>query len=237
MAAENIILKKAVVLFSGGLDSTTTLAIAGFMGFELYALTIDYGQRHIYELQSAMKISSILSVKSQKIVKIDLRTIGGSALTDDKFLVPSAKNQNPEKHNIPVTYVPARNTIFLSIALAYAEVIDSYDIFIGVNALDYSGYPDCRQEFIAAFEKLTGLATKKGVEEKRNFRIHAPLINMTKAEIIKKGIELDIDLSLTHSCYNPDPSGYACGICDSCILRKKGFIEAGISDPTKYVTI
>lgn len=224
--------KGAVVLTSGGVDSTTILAIAKSQDFDLYCLSFDYGQRHIFELESAKKVSEFFNVTEHKVIKIDLRTFGGSALTDD-ISVPLHRNAEDMAREIPVTYVPARNTIFLSYALAWAEVLKVHDIFIGVNAIDYSGYPDCRPEFIKAFQQMANLATKESVEGK-TLTIHAPLIDMTKSAIIKKGVELGVDYSITHSCYNPNESGLACGECDSCLLRRKGFMEAGIKDPTRY---
>jgi len=225
--------QKTVVLLSGGVDSTTTLAIAQKMGFAIYALSFRYGQRHEIELKAAACIASNFHVAKHLIVDIDLRLIGGSALTGN-IDVPKRRNVEQMGKDIPVTYVPARNTIFLSYALAWAEVIGSYDIFIGVNALDYSGYPDCRPEYIAAYEKMANLATKAGVEGNHNLTIHTPLIEMSKAQIIRKGIELGVDYSLTHSCYDPSAEGLACGECDSCLLRLNGFQEAGISDAIKY---
>ncbi len=224
---------KAVVLLSGGLDSTTTLALAKKQGFDLYALTFDYGQRHRIELDKAQKIAKIFGVNDHQTVKIDLRQFGGSALTDS-IEVPIDRDQETMAANIPVTYVPARNTIFLSFCLAYAEVSGASDIFIGVNAVDYSGYPDCRPEFITAFEALANLATKAAVEGKERFKIHTPLIKLTKAEIIQKGLELGVDYSMTHSCYNPGEDGKSCGVCDSCQLRLKGFQDAGVQDPIEY---
>ena len=224
--------KKAVILSSGGLDSTTVMAIAKDEGFKIYSLSFYYGQRHKYELNAAEKIADALCAEKHLIINIDLNKIGGSALTDN-INVPESCDEHTV-NEIPVTYVPARNTIFLSIALAWAEVIGSSYIFIGVNAVDYSGYPDCRPEYIKAFEHMANLATKAGVEGITKIRIMTPLINMTKARIIKKGIELGVDYSLTHSCYNPSFEGLACGLCDSCLLRKKGFIEAGVTDPTNY---
>jgi 7-cyano-7-deazaguanine synthase len=224
-------MKRAVVLLSGGLDSATTLAICKQAGFEPFALSFDYGQRHNLELNAARRVATSLGAGEHRIATIDLRVFGGSALTDD-IAVP--KNQATRgKSEIPVTYVPARNTIFLSYALAWCEVLGAADIFIGVNAIDYSGYPDCRPEFIRAFEKLAGLATKAGVEGTR-FEIHAPLISMSKAEIIRKGSELGVDFSLTHSCYDPSEDGLACGQCDSCQIRLAGFREAGLTDPIRY---
>ena len=225
--------KKAVVLLSGGIDSTTTLAIAQKMGFTIYALSFRYGQRHQIELEAAVSIARKFHVTKHLILDIDLRLIGGSALTGN-IDVPKSRSVEQMGKDIPVTYVPARNTIFLSYALAWAEVIGSFDIFIGVNALDYSGYPDCRKEYIAAYEKMANLATKAGVEGNQKLIIHTPLIEMSKADIIRKGIELGVDYSLTHSCYDPSAAGLACGECDSCLLRLKGFQEAGISDSIKY---
>ncbi len=227
--------KKAIVLLSGGLDSTTVMAIAKHEGFDLYSMSFFYGQRHSHELNAAKKVSEVFNVKKHLVINIDLNKIGGSALTAD-IKVPKARSLNSINKGIPVTYVPARNTIFLAHALAWAEVIKSFDIFIGVNAIDFSGYPDCRPEFISAFEYMANLATKAGVEGKMRLKIRTPLINMTKAQIIKKGIELGVDYSLTHSCYDPGPDGSACGLCDSCFLRKKGFEEAGLKDPAKYCT-
>jgi len=224
---------KAVVLFSGGLDSSTVLAIARDEGFEAYALSFDYGQRHKIELEKAEKIASSLGAIQHKIVQADLRQFGGSALTDS-LKVPKGREDEEIENGIPVTYVPARNTIFLSFALAYAEVIQAYDIFVGVNAVDYSGYPDCRPEFISAFENLANLATKAGTSEGQRFKIRAPLVKWTKSQIIKKGIELGVDYGKTHSCYAPSDSGLACGQCDSCFLRLKGFKEAGLKDPAIY---
>ncbi len=224
-------MKRAVVLLSGGLDSATTLAICRRDGFEPHALSFDYGQRHHLELDAARRVAASLRVRDHRIAKIDLRIFGGSALTDE-IAVPknrAAINASP----IPITYVPARNTIFLSYALAWCEVLGAAHIFIGANAIDYSGYPDCRPEFLSAFENLASVATKAGVEGTR-FRIHAPLISMSKAEIIRKGLELGVDLSLTHSCYDPDRLGLACGQCDSCQLRLEGFRAAGVEDPITY---
>jgi 7-cyano-7-deazaguanine synthase len=225
--------QKAVVLLSGGIDSTTTLAIAQKMGFTIYVLSFRYGQRHQIELEAAVSIARNFFVAKHLIVDIDLRLIGGSALTGN-IDVPKSRSVEQMGKDIPVTYVPARNTIFLSYALAWAEVIGSFDIFIGVNALDYSGYPDCRSEYIAAYEKMANLATKAGVEGNQKLTIHTPLIEMSKADIIRKGIELGVDYSLTHSCYDPSAGGLACGECDSCLLRLKGFQEAGMSDPGRY---
>ena len=225
-------MKPAVVLLSGGIDSTTTLAIAIAEGYEAYTLSFDYGQRHQIETEAARRVAKSLGAKEHRIAKIDLRVFGGSALTDD-IGVPKQRAEKEIASGIPVTYVPARNTIFLTYALAWAEVIHASDIFIGVNAIDYSGYPDCRPEFIEAFENLANLGTKAGVEGAR-FQIHAPLIQFSKAEIIRKAIELGLDLSLTHSCYDPSREGLACGECDSCVLRLKGFRDAGIRDPIRY---
>jgi len=227
-------MKPAVVLLSGGLDSTTTLATAIAEGYETCALSFEYGQRHKIEIDAARRIARALRAKEHRVAKIDMRIFGGSALTDDVD-VPKKRSAAEIGHGIPVTYVPARNTIFLSYALALAEVISSTDIFIGVNAIDCSGYPDCRPEFIAAFEALANLGTKAGVQG-AHFRIHAPLIKFSKAEIIRKAIELDVDLSLTHSCYDPSPDRVACGECDSCLLRLKGFREAGVEDPIRYAS-
>ncbi len=224
---------KTVVLLSGGLDSTTTLAIAKSQGYEVYALSFRYGQRHRVELEAAQRIAEYFKAAKHVVVDIDLRLFGGSALTDD-IAVPKGRSQEEMGGDIPVTYVPARNTIFLSFALAWAETLGAQDIFIGVNALDYSGYPDCRLEYIEAYECMANLATKAGVEGQQKLKIHTPLIKMTKAQIIKKGLELGADFSLTHSCYDPSESGEACGQCDSCQLRLKGFKEAGIEDPIKY---
>jgi 7-cyano-7-deazaguanine synthase len=227
--------KKAVILSSGGIDSTTTMAMAKAENYEIYSLTFNYGQRHTPELEAAKKVAHYFAAKKHLVISIDLRSIGGSALTDD-IDVPKGRDDHAIRYGIPVTYVPARNTIFLSYALAWAEVLQASDIFIGVNSIDYSGYPDCRPEFIAAYERLANLATKAAVEGKVIMKIKTPLISMTKADIIKKGIELGVDYSLTHSCYDPSREGKACGRCDSCILRKKGFREAAIPDPTHYVT-
>lgn len=223
----------AVVLLSGGLDSSTVLAIAREQGFEVNALSFAYGQRHAWELEAARRVAQSGGAARHRIATIDLRAFGGSALTDD-IAVPKGRGPDEMSHGIPITYVPARNTIFLSFALAWAEVLGSSDIFIGVNALDYSGYPDCRPEFIRAYETMANLATKAGVEGRQQLRIHAPLMHMTKAEIIRKGLELGVDLSLTSSCYDPGPDGAPCGECDSCILRRKGFRENGIDDPLRY---
>jgi len=225
-------MKSAVVLLSGGIDSTTTLAIALAEGYEAYALSFDYGQRHQIETQAARRAADSLGAKKHRIAKIDLRVFGGSALTGD-IDVPKQRSETEIANGIPVTYVPARNTIFLAYALGWAEVIQAADIFLGVNAIDYSGYPDCRPEFIEAFQTVANVGTKAGVEGGR-FQIHTPLIKFSKAEIIRKAVELGVDLSLTHSCYDPSPDGLACGECDSCLLRLKGFREAGIQDPIRY---
>ncbi|MDP6615262.1 MAG: 7-cyano-7-deazaguanine synthase QueC [Candidatus Marinimicrobia bacterium] len=224
-------MKRAVILLSGGLDSTTCLAIARKQGFDLFALTVNYGQRHVFELQSAKNVALSLDIEKHSVLDIDLAQFGGSALTDD-IEVPKDRVES-EMANIPATYVPARNTVLLSVALARAETLDSFDIFIGVNALDYSGYPDCRPEYIESFERTANLATKAGVSG-NNFHIHTPLINMTKAEIIKSGTKLGVDYGLTFSCYDPQETGAPCGHCDACILRLKGFKEAGIPDPLNY---
>jgi 7-cyano-7-deazaguanine synthase len=220
---------KAVCLLSGGLDSATCLALALRQGYACYALSFDYGQRHRVELQAAANVARSLGAERHVVARIDLRQIGHSALTDD-ISVPKGRSTEDMSHGIPVTYVPARNTIFLSFALAWAEVLESPDIFIGVNALDYSGYPDCRPEYIEAFERMANLAIKAGVEGRLRIRIHAPLIRLSKAEIVKLGSELGLDFSLTYSCYDPDAQGRPCGQCDSCLLRRKGFQEAGIED-------
>ena len=224
--------KKAVVLSSGGIDSTTAMAIAKAEGYKIYSLSFNYGQRHSFELKKASEVAKFFNAKEHLIINVDLRKIGGSALTSD-IDVPQSSIFNLQS-SIPITYVPARNTIFLSLALAWAEVLEAEDIFIGVNAIDYSGYPDCRPEYINAFEKMANLATKAGVEGKSHIKIHTPLINLTKGEIIKKGILLGVDYSLTSSCYSPDKDGNPCGLCDSCQFRLKGFKEAGIKDPLNY---
>jgi len=223
----------AIVLLSGGLDSATTLAIAKDEGFQAVTLSFDYGQRHRIELDRAREISDRMGALEHKVVRIDLRQFGGSALTD-AIDVPANRSDSEMAGGIPITYVPARNTIFLSYALACAEVRDAHDIFIGVTAVDYSGYPDCRPEYISAYESMGNLATKAGVEGKERLKIHTPLIDLTKAQIIQKGLQLGVDYSLTHSCYDPDDQGLACGVCDSCQLRLKGFREAGVDDPVKY---
>lgn len=223
----------AVVLLSGGLDSATTAAIARADGFTLHALSVDYGQRHRFELEAAQRVAEALNVAEHKQVKIDLGSFGGSALTAD-IAVPQGRADAEIAAGIPVTYVPARNTVMLSLALGYAEVLGAEDIFIGVNAIDYSGYPDCRSEFIAAFETLANLATKAGVEGTARFKIHTPLIHLTKAEIIERGTRLGVDYCLTHTCYAPNEQGVACGQCDACQLRLKGFADAGLVDPIPY---
>ena len=238
--------KKAIVLSSGGIDSTTAMAIAGAEGYKIYSLSFNYGQRHSFELKKASEVAKFFNAKEHLIFDIDLRKIGGSALTSD-IDVPirvssqqsavssqNIKTKDSRLSTIPITYVPARNTIFLSLALAWAEVLEAEDIFIGANAIDYSGYPDCRPEYIDAFEKMANLATKAGVEGKSRIKIHTPLINLTKGEIIKKGISLGVDYSLTSSCYSPDKDGNPCGLCDSCQFRLKGFKDAGIKDPLTY---
>jgi 7-cyano-7-deazaguanine synthase len=225
--------KKAIVLSSGGIDSTTVMAMARTEGYELYSLSFYYGQRHAFELKSAEKVARFFNVTRHLVIDIDLQKIGGSSLTDHMD-VPKDRKETEIENNIPTTYVPARNTIFLSYSLAWAEALDAADIFIGVNAIDYSGYPDCRPEYIEAFEKMANLATKSGVEGKIHFTIRTPLLKMTKAEIIRHGNSLGVDYSITHSCYDPSPNGLACGSCDSCLFRKKGFLEAGVKDPTRY---
>ena len=226
-------MKKAVILLSGGLDSATTLAIAQNDGFTPYGLTFSYGQRHQFEIGASQKIAEACNLTDHIITEIDLRAFGGSALTDD-IDVPKDRSENTMSGSIPVTYVPARNTIFLSFALAWAEVLQSNDIFLGVNSMDYSGYPDCRPEYIQSFQSMANLATKAGVEGAQSITIHTPLISMTKEEIIRKGLELGVDYSLSHACYDPDKAGNACGRCDSCRIRLKGFQEAGTADPINY---
>jgi 7-cyano-7-deazaguanine synthase len=223
-------MSSAVVLLSGGLDSTTTLAIAKAEGFESYALSFRYGQRHKVELESAARVAKAMGVTEHVIADIDLRRFGGSALTSD-IAVPKDRRVDEMRQGIPITYVPARNTIFLSFALGWAEVLEANHIFIGVNALDYSGYPDCRPEYIAVYEQMANLATKAGVEGRQRLKIHTPLIQLTKAQIIRKGTELGVDYALTSSCYDPGEDGRPCGYCDSCQLRAKGFAESGIADP------
>lgn len=222
--------KPAVVLLSGGLDSTTVLAIARADGYEPYALSFSYGQRHSVELDAARRVAEHLGTARHVVAEIDLRIFGGSALTDD-IAVPHHDSADDLGNGIPITYVPARNTIFLSYALAWAETLSASDVFIGVNALDYSGYPDCRPEYIRAYEQMANLATKAGVEGTQKLRIHAPLMETTKSQIIQRGLDLGVDYSLTHSCYDPDSEGRACGTCDSCLLRKRGFAELGLTDP------
>ncbi|TCV83802.1 7-cyano-7-deazaguanine synthase QueC [Sulfurirhabdus autotrophica] len=221
-------MKKAVILLSGGLDSATALAIARHAGFDCYALSLDYGQRHRAELQAADSVAKALGATTHRTIKLDLTVFGGSALTDASISVPTIPGKG-----IPITYVPARNTIMLSLALAWAEVLGSRDIFIGVNAVDYSGYPDCRPEYISAYEKMANLATKAAIEG-QSLKIHTPLIALSKADIIRQGIELKVDYRQTVSCYQADDAGAACGICDSCRLRRQGFVDAGINDPTHY---
>jgi 7-cyano-7-deazaguanine synthase len=225
--------RKAVVLVSGGIDSTTTLALAIGGGFEAYALTFDYGQRHRYELEAARRVVERLGAARHVVAGIDLRAFGGSALTA-AIAVPKGRSASRMAEDIPVTYVPARNTIFLSVALGWCEALGGEDIFIGANAVDYSGYPDCRPEFLRAFERLASIATSAGVQGLAKYQVHAPLLQMTKAEIIRTGIDAGVDYSLTHSCYDPSPEGLACGTCDSCILRRNGFESAGVPDPTRY---
>lgn len=226
--------KKAVILSSGGIDSTTAMAMAKSEGFELYSLSFDYGQRHVVELEASKRTAEALGCLRHLVLRIDMGSIGGSALTAD-IAVPHGRSEKAMGEGIPITYVPARNTIFLSHALAWAEVLGAADIFIGVNAVDYSGYPDCRPEYILAFEAMANLAIKAAVEGKLRIAIRTPLIDMTKAEIIRRGVALGIDYGHTHSCYDPDGKGRACGECDSCLLRRKGFRDAGIPDPTVYV--
>jgi 7-cyano-7-deazaguanine synthase len=225
--------KPAVILLSGGLDSATTAAIARQEGFALCALSIDYGQRHRFELEAARRVANALGARRHVVLAVDLAQLGGSALTA-AIAVPKDRTAEEMLQGIPVTYVPARNTVLLSLALAYAEVLGAADIFIGVNAIDYSGYPDCRPEFVAAFTALANLGTKASIEGRLKFTLHAPLIQWTKAQIIRRGLELGVDYSLTHSCYDPDAAGVSCGRCDACTLRLRGFAEAGIRDPLKY---
>ncbi len=224
---------KGIVLLSGGIDSTTTLALAQRQGFEVYALTFRYGQRHQLEVEAARRIAGALRAARHEIIDLDLRRFGGSALTDD-IAVPKDRTRDEIGAGIPVTYVPARNTIFLAFALAWAEVLGAADIFVGVNALDYSGYPDCRPEYIAAFQHMADLATKAGVEGRQRLHIHTPLIALSKQQIIQTGFSLGVDYALTSSCYDPSPTGEACGRCDACLLRLKGFAEAGARDPIRY---
>jgi 7-cyano-7-deazaguanine synthase len=225
--------RKAVCLLSGGLDSATCLAVARREGFDCYALSFDYGQRHRVELEAARRVAGSLGAARHVILRIDLRAVGGSALTDD-LAVPKGRSLSEMGQGIPVTYVPARNTVFLSCALAWAEALGACDIFLGVNAIDYSGYPDCRPEYIEAFERMANLATRAGVEQGVSIKIHTPLIGLSKAEIVKLGASLGVDFGLTHSCYDPEEAGMACGQCDSCLLRLKGFQEAGLRDPLEY---
>lgn len=225
--------KRAIVLLSGGLDSATIMAMAKHQGYELYSLSFLYGQRHAFELEAAVRIAEAFSAIKHLVINIDLSVIGGSALTAG-FEVPKRRELGEDRGTIPITYVPARNTVFLSYALAWAEVMGIEEIFIGVNALDYSGYPDCRPEYIEAFESMANLATKAAVEGEMNFKIRTPLINLRKHEIIRIGMQMGLDYGMTHSCYDPDPNGKACGECDSCQLRKRGFSEAGVEDPTVY---
>lgn len=231
--------KPAVVLSSGGLDSTTVMAIARAQGFELYSISFDYGQRHRHELEAAERVAQAFGVCKHAVVRFDLRQFGGSALTSDEIAVPKPEGveQAAIGQRIPVTYVPARNTIFLSFALAWAETLGSSDIFIGVNAMDYSGYPDCRPEYIEAYQRMADLATRAGTEGGSRLAIHTPLIRMTKAEIIKTGAALGVDYGLTHSCYDPSPEGVSCAKCESCLLRLRGFREAGLTDPVRYQNV
>ncbi|MHC4178584.1 MAG: 7-cyano-7-deazaguanine synthase QueC [Planctomycetota bacterium] len=227
--------RAAVVLLSGGLDSATTAAIARDEGFALYALTVDYGQRHRFEIEAARRVAQAMGVRRHLVLSVDLAQFGGSALTD-AIDVPKDRRPDESQQEIPATYVPARNTVLLSLALGWAEVLGAADIFIGVNSVDYSGYPDCRPEYLAAFARLANLATKAGVEGRLDFRIHAPLVELTKAEIIRRGTALGVDYGLTHTCYDPHPTGLSCGRCDACRLRLKGFAEAGLEDPLRYKT-
>jgi 7-cyano-7-deazaguanine synthase len=227
--------RPAVVLLSGGLDSATVLAAALRDGFRCHALSIAYGQRHGVELDAARRVAAALGAVQHRIIQLDLRAFGGSALTAD-LEVPKDRSEETMASGIPITYVPARNTVFLALALAWAETLRSFDLYVGVNAIDYSGYPDCRPEFLAAFENLANLATKAGVEKQGRFRIHAPLVHLSKADIIRLGVSLGVDYRLTHSCYDPSPEGAACGRCDSCLLRRAGFEAAGVPDPTRYAT-
>ncbi|VTR97444.1 7-cyano-7-deazaguanine synthase : 7-cyano-7-deazaguanine synthase OS=Myxococcus fulvus (strain ATCC BAA-855 / HW-1) GN=queC PE=3 SV=1: QueC [Tuwongella immobilis] len=226
-------MKPAVVLLSGGMDSTTVAAIAKSQGFDVHALSVDYGQRHRVELDSAKRVAAMLGIRDHRIIGLDLRSIGGSALTAE-IDVPKDRSDSEMATGVPITYVPARNTILLAVALGFAETLGAFDLFVGVNALDYSGYPDCRPEFIAAFAQLANLATQAGVEGKGRFTIHAPLMQMTKADIVRAGVQLGVDYGQTLTCYDPDSEGRACGHCDACLLRKKGFAEAGVPDPTRY---
>jgi 7-cyano-7-deazaguanine synthase len=226
--------KKAIILLSGGLDSATTLAWAKQEGYALYALSFQYGQKHSVELESAKKVATSIGVEQHKIAQIDLRLFGGSALTDEIAVPKNRDVSHADDNDIPITYVPARNTIFLSFALAYAEVVGAFDIFIGANSVDYSGYPDCRPEYLEAFERMANLATSAAVKGEGTYQIHRPLVHLTKAEIIAKGLELEVDYGQTLSCYDPTSEGEACGTCDSCQLRLKGFNENGIADPARY---
>ncbi len=226
-------MRKAVILVSGGLDSATALAMAQADGFQCYAMSFDYGQRHQAELQAAQRVTAAAGVSEHRIINLDLRQFGGSALTDEAIDVPTSGNEEAEPEGIPVTYVPARNTVFLSLALAWSEVLGARDIFVGVNAVDYSGYPDCRPEYIAAFEAMANLATKSGVEQ-HHLSLHTPLIDLSKADIITRGTALGVDYALTVSCYQANDEGAACGLCDSCRIRRQGFVDAGIADPTPY---
>ncbi len=226
-------MQPAVVLLSGGLDSATAAAIAQSEGYELSALSIDYGQRHRFELEAARRVAQALGIARHVVLPVDLRQLGGSALTA-AIEVPKGRSLADMTAEIPITYVPARNTVFLALALGYAEVVGAAAIFIGVNAIDYSGYPDCRPEYIAAFARVAALATKAGAEGRLDFRIHTPLIEMTKAQIIRRGLELGVDYGLTHTCYDPDTAGRSCGRCDACLLRLRGFAEAGATDPIEY---
>lgn len=228
--------RPAVVLVSGGLDSATVLAIARDQGYQLHALSFDYGQRHRFEIEASNRVCDQMGVVEHRVFQLDLRAFGGSALTADVD-VPKDRTEAQMDETIPITYVPARNTIFLSLALGWAETLNAYDIFIGVNAVDYSGYPDCRPEFIAAFQNVAQLATKTGVESSGEWKIHTPLIDLAKSEIIQRGLALGVDYGLTHSCYDPLPSGVSCGQCDSCLLRKKGFEAAGLADPLPYANV
>ncbi len=223
--------RKASILLSGGLDSATVLAIARADGFECHCLTVDYGQRHRVELDAATRVAGALGAASHRVLTLDLRAIGGSALTDD---IEVPHGDEPGAGEVPVTYVPARNTVLLALLLGHAEVLNATDLFIGANAVDYSGYPDCRPAFLDAFAELANLATVAGTEYGARYRVHAPLLDLTKAEIIRRGVELGLDYGLTHSCYDPTPEGLACGDCDSCTLRRRGFVEAGVVDPTRY---
>ena len=226
-------MKRCVILLSGGLDSATVAAIAREQGFELYALTVDYGQRHRHEIEAARRVAAVIGAKRHVVLSVDLSQFGSSALTAS-IDVPKDRHLDQMPAEIPITYVPARNTVLLALALAYAETVGAADLFLGVNAVDYSGYPDCRPQFIAAFEQLAGLATKAGVEGRLKFTVHAPLVRMTKAQIIRRGSELGVDYGLTHSCYDPADDGRSCGRCDACRLRLKGFADAGLKDPLEY---